>query len=415
MRSDSIPQKTLSDGGINWPYSKGKIPSTGSWEGDLTHNAASCRTASPITLPTELFRPQPATLHHAGQQAHHTTNWAIQAPTRHAASCRTASPSHYQLSYSGPNPRHCIMQDSKPITLPTELFRPQPATLHHAGQQAHHTTDQAIPAPTRDTASCRTASPSHYWPSYSGPNPRHCIMQDSKPITLPTELFRPQPATLHHAGQQAHHTTNWAIPAPTRDAASRRTASPSHYQLSYSGPNPRRCITQDSKPITLPTELFRPQPATLHHAGQQAHHTTNWAIPAPTRDAASCRTASLSHYQLSYSGPNPRRCIMQDSKPITLPTELFRPQPAMLHHAVQQAHHTTDWAIQAPTRDAASRSTASPSHYQLSYSGPNPWRCITQDSKPITLPTELFRPQTATLHHAGQRAQHTNTLFQSPL
>ena len=91
-----------------------------------------------------------------------------------------------------------------------------------------------------------------------GWNPRRCIRQDSEPNTLPTELFRPQPMTLHQAGRPAQHTTHWAIPAPTHDTASGRTASPTHYPLSYSGPNPWHCIRQDGQPNTLPTELFRP-------------------------------------------------------------------------------------------------------------------------------------------------------------
>ena len=72
---------------------------------------------------------------------------------------------------------------------------------------------------THDTASYRTASSTHLWRSCSGP---YCITQDSQPNTLPTELFRP---LLHHTGQPAQHTTDWAVPAPT---ASHRTASPTH-------------------------------------------------------------------------------------------------------------------------------------------------------------------------------------------
>ena len=53
----------------------------------------------------------------------------------------------------------------------------------------------------------------------------------------------------------------------THDAASSRKASPTHYHLSYSGPNQRRCIKQDKEPNTLPTELFRPPLSTLGAGG----------------------------------------------------------------------------------------------------------------------------------------------------
>ena len=89
---------------------------------------------------------------------------------------------------------------------------------------------------TCDTASSRTESPTHYPLSYCGPNPRHCIRQDREPYTLPTELFRPKPVTLHQAGQPAQHTTNCAILAPTRYTASSRTASPTHYQWAIVAP-----------------------------------------------------------------------------------------------------------------------------------------------------------------------------------
>ena len=49
----------------------------------------------------------------------------------------------------------------------------------------------------------------------------------------------------------------------THDAASSRTASPTHYQRAIPAPrggrNPRRCIKQDSEPNTLPTSYSGPQ------------------------------------------------------------------------------------------------------------------------------------------------------------
>ena len=134
----------------------------------------------------------------------------------------------------------------------------------------------------------------------------------------------------------------------THDAASSRTASPTHYQ---------RCVKQDSEPNTLPT---------LRQAGQRAQHTTN---------AASSRTASQTHYQ---------RCVKQDSEPNTLPT---------LRQAGQRAQHTTN---------AASSRTASQTHYQ---------RCVKQDSEPNTLPTLRQAGQRAkhTTNAASSRtaSQHT--------
>ena len=264
--------------------------------------------SEPMLTPREKSPPQ------AGQPAQHTTHWAIEdhitqdsqpntLPTDllRTTSHRTASPTHYPLSYWGPHhtgqpAQHTthwpiedhITQDSQPNTLPTDLLR---------------------------TTSHRTASPTHYPLSYWGP---------------------------HHTGQPAQHTTHWPIEdhitqdsqpntLPTdllRTAASGRTASPTHYPLSYWG---------------------------LHHTGQPAQHTTHWAIED--------------------------RCIRQDSQPNTLPTELLR--------------------------IAVSGRTASPTHYPLSYWGPHHtgqpaqhtthWaiedRCIRQDSQPNTLPTELLQSQ----------------------
>ena len=127
---------------------------------------------------------------------------------------------------------------------------------------------------------------------------------------------------LHHAGQPAQHTTHWAIEdccikqdsefntPPTellRTAASRRTVSPTHHPLSYWG--------------------------LLHHAGQRVQHTTHWAIE-------------------DY-------CITQDSESNTPPTELLR---------------TT-----------ASRRTASPTHYWLSYSCKVQFKCDTCSCKPFSM------------------------------
>ena len=176
------------------------------------------------------------------------------------------------LLRGGSNPRCCIKQDSEPSTLPIELFRPQPTMLHQAGQ--------CCSGPTHDAAS-------------------------SRPNTLPIELFWPNPRCCI---KQAQHTTNWAVLAqPTM----LHQAGPTHYQLSCSGP------THDaasSRPNTLPIELFWPNPRCCI---KQAQHTTNWAVLAqptmlhqagqccsgPTHDAASSRTVSPTHYQLSCSGP----------------------------------------------------------------------------------------------------------------
>ena len=350
--------------------------------------------SQPNTLQTELS--EPVTLHHPGQPAQYTTDWAVW--TCDDASPRTASPIHYTLSCL--NLWCCVTQDSQPNTLHTELS--EPVMLRHPGQPAQYTTHWAVW--TCDAASPRTTSPIHYrlsclnlWCCITQDNqpntlqtelstcdaasprttsPIHytlsclnlwcCVTQDSQPNTLQTELS--EPVTLHHPGQPAQYTTHWAV--WTCDAASPRTASPIHYRLSCL--NLWCCVTQDSQPNTLHTELS--EPVTMHHPGQPAQYTTDWAVW--TCDAASPRTASPIHYTLSCL--NLWRCITQDSKPNTLHTELS-------------------------TCDAASSRTASPIHYTLSCL--NLWRCITQDSQPNTLHTELSEP--VTLHHPGQPAQYT--------
>ena len=85
-----------------------------------------------------------------------------------------------------------------------------------------------------------------------------CYLQGKKsPFTRKNSpKRRMEPRTLHKTGQRAQHTTN---------AASSRTASPTHYQ---------RCIKQDSQPNTLPT---------LHQAGQPAQHTTNELFRSPCK------------------------------------------------------------------------------------------------------------------------------------
>ena len=126
-------------------------------------------------------------------------------------------------------------------------------------------------------------------------NPRRCIRQDSKPDALPTSYSGP---TLHQAGQRARRTTNELF---RPHAASSRTASPTHYQRAIPAP---RCIKQDSEPDALPTSYSGP---TLHQAGQRARRTTNELFRP---HAASSRTASPTHYSLSYSGPSGRVILL---------------------------------------------------------------------------------------------------------
>ena len=65
-----------------------------------------------------------------------------------------SEPKHYQLSYSGPPSVYNLIlksiggMESEPMLTPREKFplqvaqrRAVPTTLHHAGQQAKHTTD----------------------------------------------------------------------------------------------------------------------------------------------------------------------------------------------------------------------------------------------------------------------------------
>ena len=75
------------------------------------------------------------------------------------------------------------------------------------------------------------------------------------------------------------------------DATSHRTASPTHYRLSYSGPH---CHPNQSN--TLHTELFR-SPL----SPKSTQHTTDWAIPVPT-----VTQINPTHYRLSYSPLSPK-------------------------------------------------------------------------------------------------------------
>ena len=90
----------------------------------------------------------------------------------------------------------------------------------------------------------------------------------------------------------------------THDAASSRTASPTHYQPAI----PQR----------------RMGPTTLHQAGQPAQHTTSQLFPR--------------------GGWDQGHCIKQDSQPNTLPAS-YSPE-------------------EDGTKDAAPSKTASPTHYQ---------------------------------------------------
>ena len=122
----------------------------------------------------------------------------------------------------------------------------------------------------------------------------------------------------------------------THDAASGRTASPTHYQPAIPAP---RCIKQNSEPNTLPTSYSGPTP---HQAEQRAQHTTNKLFRP---HAASSRTASPTHYQPAIPAP---RCIKQNSEPNTLPTSYSGPTP---HQAEQRAQHTTNKLFRPPGKN----------------------------------------------------------------
>ena len=104
----------------------------------------------------------------------------------------------------------------------------------------------------------------------------------------------------------------------TQDAASSIRASPTHYQLSYSGP---------------------------HQAGQPAQHTTNQLFRPPS--TASSRTASPTHYQLSYPGP---------------------------HQAGQPAQHTTNELLRSHGRHPKSNSSHRREPLPPSLPLPSPYR-----------------------------------------
>ena len=359
------PKRVSGNGVRTHANSNGKIPSTRGSEEGWTCDVVSCRTVSPTHYPLSYCDPGGETLHYGGQWAQHTTHWAIVALVV----------------------RHSITQDGEPNTLPTELLWPWwwDAVLWGIASPTHYPLSYCDPGGETQHHTGRWAQHTTHW-AIVALVVRHSITQDGEPNTLPTELLWP-----------------WWW-----DTASHRTVSPTHYPLSYCDPGGetlyyggqsalvvRRCIMGDSELNTLPTELLWPwwwdavlwgtvssthYPLSycgpggemLYKAGQWTQHTTHWAIVALVV----------------------RRCIMEDSEPNTLPTELLWP-----------------WWW-----DTASHRTVSPTHYPLSYCGPGGetqhhtgrwaqhtthWaivalvvrHSITQDGEPNTLPTELLWPQ----------------------
>ena len=209
--------------------------------------------------------------------------------------------------------------------------RMEPTTLHQAGQPAQHTTSQLFPR--------------------GGWDPGHCIKQDSQPNTLPAS-YSPEedgPRTLHQAGQPAQHTSS---------QLSSRTASPTH-SASYSPEEDGTKDTASSKTVS-PTHYQpaisqrRMGPTTLHQARQSAQHTTSQLFPR--------------------GGWDPGHCIKQDSQPNTLPASYSSQEDG--------------------TKDAASSRTASPTHYQRAIAqrrmGP---RTLHQAGQPAQHTTsQLYRP-----------------------
>ena len=152
--------------------------------------------------------------------------------------------------------------------------------------------------------------PKEFWGMESEP----ILTKKGKKSLLPGNFSPEEDQTQDAASSRtrAQHTTNQLFRPP-----SSRTASPTHYQLSYSGP---------------------------HQAGQPAQHTTNQLFRPP-----SSRTASPTHYQGVIPAPT-----KQDSQPNTLPRSYSGP-----HQAGQPAQHTTKELFRPP-----SSRTASPTHYQ---------------------------------------------------
>ena len=163
-----------------------------------------------------LRKVKPMMLHHTGQPAQHTTDWAVTgqpaqhttdwaipaslySELHHTASHRTTSSTHYWLSHSSLTvfwiTSHCITQDSQLNTLPNWAV---PASLY---SELHHTASHRTTSSTHyPTELLQDSQPNTTWLSHSSPtvfwvNSPHCITQD--PTHYLIKQFQPY-CTLNH-------------------------------------------------------------------------------------------------------------------------------------------------------------------------------------------------------------------------
>ena len=125
--------------------------------------------------------------------------------------------------------------------------------------------------------------PKEFWGMESGP----MLTPGEKSPRPEAQKFKP--AMLHHAGQQAKHATDWAIPSPP--------------------PPLLWCCLLTEPPPPPPPPPPSCDAASCRTASQTLLLTELFLLPPPSQecqtcDAASCRTASQMYYQLNYSGPH---------------------------------------------------------------------------------------------------------------
>ena len=145
----------------------------------------------------------------------------------------------------------------------------------------------------------------------------------------------------------------------------------------------------------------RMEPAMQHQGGQPAQHTTSQLLPR--------------------GGWNPRHCIKQDSQPNTLPVSYYPEedgtQDATSSRAASPTLPTSYCPEEDGAKDAASSRTSESITLPMSYSSEedgtgDPTSSRTASPTHYQQAIPQWRLEPATLHQAGQRAQHTtNELF----
>ena len=216
-----------------------------------------------------------------------------------------------------------------------------------------------------------------------------CITQDSQPNTLPTE-----PVTLHHAGQPAQHTTHW-----TCDAASHRTASPTHYPLSCFHPPPTLPVTinlyvvdpntlllSHSFPATINSSVVDPNTLLLSHSFPV---TINSSVVDPN-------TLLLSHSfpaTINSSVVDPNTLLLSHSFPVTINSSVVDPNTLLLSHSFPV---TINSSVVDPNTLLLSRSF--PATINSSVVDPN--TLLLSHSFPVTINLYVVDPNTLLLSHS---------------